>query len=210
MFKFFDFAADAQEVIDVIVPIEEAGFFIVVDVEFFGVAGRGQADGLGGQIDCDDGLRIFFDGGEDFLKEGIADSDGEQEVVERVILKDVGEEAADHDVESGVFDGPGGMFAARSATEVLAAHKDFSVVDGVIEDKILFGGVVAVIAPVAEQVIAESVAAGGLEEAGGDDLIGIDVLQVRGNGGGGYFVDGFAHFFVLMFCRFFGDGLMVR
>ena len=195
MFKFFDFAADAQQVVDIVIPVEKTSFFIVIDIEFFCVARCRQADRLGGEIDCDDRCRVFFDGGEDFFEEGIADGDGQQEVIQRVVFKDIGEEAADHDVESGVFDGPGGMFAARSATEVLTAHKDFSVVDGVIEDKILFGGVIAVIAPVAEQVIAESVAAGGLEEAGGDDLIGIDVLQVKGNGGGGYFVDGFAHFF---------------
>jgi len=46
MFKFFDFAANAQQVVDIVVPLRRQFFFIVVDVEFFGVARCGEADSL--------------------------------------------------------------------------------------------------------------------------------------------------------------------
>jgi hypothetical protein len=206
MFKFFDLATNAQQEVDIVIPVEEASFFIVVDVEFFGVARCRQTDRLGGEIDCDDRLWIFFDGGEDLFQEFIADGDGQQEVIQCVVFEDIGEEAADDDIESGVFNSPGGVFAARSAAEVLTAHEDLAVVGRVIEDEIFFRSVVAIIAPVAEQVVAESIAAGGLEEAGGNDLVRVYVLQVKGNGGRCYFIDGFAHGFVLMVCRFFGAG----
>ncbi len=35
LFKGFNFAADAQQEVDIVVAVEQAGLFIVVDLEFF-------------------------------------------------------------------------------------------------------------------------------------------------------------------------------
>ena len=60
------------------------------------------------------------------------------------------------------------------------AYQDLPGIGGVVEHEIFFRAAVAVIAPVAEEVFPESVAAGGFEETGGDDLVGVDVLLGRG------------------------------
>ncbi len=122
MFEFFDITANAQQVVDVVVSVEQTGFFIIVDLESFGcppglvpvIAGR-QADGLSGQVDLDDRGGVFLDGGEDLLQECLADGYRQQEIIQGIVLKDIGEEAADDDVEACVFDGPGGMFPAGTA-----------------------------------------------------------------------------------------------
>ncbi len=54
--------------------------------------------------------------------------------------------------------------------------------------------IIIVVAPVAEQVLAKSLAAGRLEETGRNDLIGIDVLDIDRNDSGLNDIDGFAHF----------------
>src|ERR1700754_4346787 len=170
-----------------------------------------DGNGLGFEVDGDGCLRIFLDGGEGLLQELFADGDGQQEIVEGVVLKNVCEEAADDDVKAGVLDGPCGVFAAGPAAEVLSGYQDFSLIGRVVENKIFFRCAVTVVAPVAEQVFAESVTAGGFEETGGDDLVGIDVLLVERNGSGIYFIDRLTHCLNCLdefpdVCYFAGDG----
>ena len=55
------------------------------------------------------------------------------------------------------------------------------------------------IAPVAEKVVAKEtfLAGGGLQETGGDDLVGIHVLQWQGNAGGCDDIEFLFHVFTL-------------
>ena len=193
MFKFFDIAANAQQVVDVVVSVEQTGFFIIVDVESFGCSRCGQANGLRGQVYLNNSGRIFLDGVKNLLKERLADGDRQQEIIQGIVLKDIGEEAADDDIEACIFDGPCGVFAAGTAAEVRAGHEDFALVDRVVEDEVFFRAAVTVVSPVAKEVLPESVAAGSFEEAGGDDLVRIDVLEVDRYGCGCYFVYCFGH-----------------
>ena len=189
MFECFYFSLDAEQVVDIVIPIAQAGFFIIIDLECFLIACGGQGDGLVLKVDFDGCGWIFFDGGEDLCQEILTDGHRQQEVVQGVVLKDICEEAADDDVEAGVFDCPGGVFTAGAAAEVLACHEDLSFVGRVVQYKVFFGLPVAFIAPVAEEVLSESVAAGGFQEAGGDDLIGIYVLPIEGDGGRSDLID---------------------
>src|SRR6185312_13594028 len=191
----FDLTADAEQVIDVVIAVEQTGSFIIVDVECFGSAV--ERDRLGGEVDADGGRRVFFHSTEQLLQELLADGHRQQEIIQRVVLENVGEEAADHHVETGVLDRPGRMFAARAATEVLSRYQYPALVRRVVEHEVFFRGVVAVIAPVAKQVIPEPFPGSGLEETGGDDLIGVDVLQVEGDSGGNDRIYCFGHDFRL-------------
>src|ERR1700722_11630863 len=111
LFKLFDLAPDAQKKVDIVVSVEQAGLFIIIDLKIFLFAG-GQADRLGFKVDIDLCGRVFLDGGKGLLEESVADGYRQQEVIKRVILENVGEEAAYHHVESGVFDGPCSVLAA--------------------------------------------------------------------------------------------------
>ena len=87
------------------------------------------------------------------------------------------------------------MLARRARAEILACHEDATAVGGVVEHEVLVGRAVSIVAPVAEQVVAKELllAGGSLEETGRDDLVGIDVLQRKGNAGGCYNVEFLFH-----------------
>src|SRR5258708_39780895 len=127
-FEIFDVAADADQVIDIVVAVQQAGFFIIVDLESFGIAGGREGDGLCLKVDVDGCGRVFLKGGEDLLQEFVTDGHRQEEVVQGIVLKDIREEAADNNIKSGVFDSPGGVFAAGTAAEVLPGYQDLTAV----------------------------------------------------------------------------------
>ena len=98
---------------------------------------------------------------------------------------DVGETRRDDHADAVAGDGPGGVFTAGARTEVLPRHKDFPAVPGIVEDESGIGGSVAVVTPVAEQVLAEKplVAGRRLQEAGGYDLVRVHILEGKGHAG---------------------------
>lgn len=76
MFKYFDLAADAEQVIYIVISVQQACFFIIVDVKFLKGAGSREGDSLFPEVDFDAGGRVFLNGGKNFLQEGITDGDG--------------------------------------------------------------------------------------------------------------------------------------
>ena len=67
--------------------------------------------------------------------------------------------------------------AAATAAEVPAAYQDLPRIGGVVQHEVLFRRSVGVIAPVAEKIVPETLSLGSLQKAGGDDLVGVDVLD---------------------------------
>ena len=97
---------------------------------------------------------------------------------------DVGKEAGDDDPEAIAGDGPCGMLAARAATEVATSDEDAGAsVGGIIEHEGGDGLALLVIAPIIKEIVAEALFGGGFEEAGGDDLIRVDVFERKGDAG---------------------------
>jgi hypothetical protein len=76
------------------------------------------------------------------------------------------------------MDGPCGMFPARSTAKVFSGHQYTPRVQILVQYKIRLGLVVFVKPPVSEKVLAKSFPGGGLQEPGGDDLIGIHILTL--------------------------------
>ena len=145
---------------------------------------------LVGHIDPHLGLRVSLDAGEEFCQEFITHHYWQHEVVQLVVLVDVGKERGDDHAETIAGNGPGGMLAARARTEVLACHQNLMhtfagclAVVGLVEDEVLLRLALLVVAPVAEQVVAEEalVPRRGFQEAGRNDLVGIDILQRKRN-----------------------------
>src|SRR5262249_38615722 len=78
---------------------------------------------------------------------------------------------------------PRRVLARRSAAEVVARDQDPGAAGlGAVEHEVGLLLPVGAEAPVAEQVLAQAVLAGGLEEAGRDDLVGVDVLDRQHDG----------------------------
>ena len=169
-------------------------FLVSVDFEALGAAGCQVGDGLPGQIDFYLHLRIGKDGVEQLGEEGFAHDDGQDKVVQLVVFVDIGEETGNNDAETVVGYGPGGVFPARTGAEVLARHQNLAAIRGVVQHERFDFVALFVIAPVAEEVFAEALFGRGLEEAGGDYLVCVHILQGEGDAGAGQYVEFSFHF----------------
>ena len=157
---------------------------ITIDFEVLALAGSHIRDRLVGQVHLHLSLMIFGDAVKELLEERLGDDDGEHKVVQLIVLMNVSEERADDYAEAVTGDGPCGMLSAGARAKVLSCHKDTARVAGIVEDEVLLQAAVFVIAPVAEEVIAEAFLVSSLEEAGGDDLVCIYILQGKRNAAG--------------------------
>ena len=171
---------------------------LLVGINFEGLATARclVGHGLGGQVHFHLSLGVGSDAFEQFLQETFAHHDGKHEVVQFVVLVNIGKEAGDNYAEAISGDGPGSMFAAGARTEVLAGHKDAAAIGRVVQYEVLVQCAVGVLAPVAEEVVTKELLLAGsrLKETGGDNLVSIHVLQRKGNAGGGYDVEFLFHY----------------
>ena len=124
MFSFvcFDFIFVLYQEVDIVQAVHQTMLLVGIDFKLLGFAGRLVGDGLFRQINLHLCLRVGIDGIEQLLKERFADDHRQHEVVQFVVLVDVGKETADHDPESISGDCPCGMFTAGTASEVLACY----------------------------------------------------------------------------------------
>ena len=183
------------EEIDVVESVHQTVLLVAVDVEVFASACGFVGDDLIGEIDFYLHLRVLADALEEFGEEGLAHHHRQYEVVEFVVLVDIGEKGADDHPEAVASYRPGSMLTGGTRTEVLACHEDASAVGGIIEHEVRIRGAVGLIAPVAEEVVAKEFLLTGscLEEACGDDLVGIHILQWKWHASGCYNVEFLLH-----------------
>ena len=73
------------------------------------------------------------------------------------------------------------MFARAAAAEVAARDENPPLVTRVVERECGDRTPLGVVAPVAEKIVAESLAFGRFQEARRNDLIGVDVLRLDGH-----------------------------
>ena len=171
-----------KEIIDIGISLHQTLFLVSVNGEGFAASGGIVGKGLVFEVHGELGVRIFGHGVEDFGQEFGGHLNRQQAVVQGVVAEDVGKEAADHDTESVVVDGPSSVFARGAATEVIPCDEDGSFVVGVVIDRKVGDELVILgISPVSEEVVAESFSFGCLEESGGDNLVGIDIFDMDGD-----------------------------
>ena len=159
-----------------------------VDFEGLAVARCLIGDGLGGEIDGDERSGVGLDGGEKLAEERLANDNGEDKVVELVVLVDVGKEATHDNADAVAGNSPCGVFAAGTGTEILTGNKDGTVTESrVVEYEVRVVATIGTVAPIEKEMVAKEllVASCGLHEAGRDNLVGIDVLKRERYAGGG-------------------------
>src|SRR3984893_1429773 len=107
---------------------------------------------------------------------GLVDHHRQQAILHRVAAEDVGDGEAHHRAEAVVGERPGRVLARGAAAEVLSGHQHPRALrPGFVEREPGPRASLLVEPPVGEQRLAEALAGDALEEAGGDDLIGVDV-----------------------------------
>src|SRR3546814_477462 len=97
-----------------------------IDVEGDGAAGR-PGDLLLLQIDGDDGVGAARGVVHQQIHLLLRQNDGQNAVLEAVVVEDVGEARRDDAADAGVEQRPGSMLAAGAAAEVLACDQDLRV-----------------------------------------------------------------------------------
>ena len=125
------------------------------------------------------------------------DGDGQEAVLERVAAEDVGEARPDHGAEALVHEGPHRVLARRSAAEV-ASGDEHGRARGLraIERELRTRRSVGVVAAIGEEALAEAAARGALQEARGDDLVGVDVVHGKDDGAAGEDAEGLHRYLI--------------
>jgi hypothetical protein len=107
--------------------------------------------------------------------------DGQDAVLEAVVVEDVGKAGRDHAADAVIQQRPGRMFARAAAAEIVAGDDDLAVaIGGLVQDEIRDLGAVGVEAHLVEQVLAQTRAVDRLQELLGNDHVGVDIDQRHG------------------------------
>src|SRR5262245_26176092 len=167
---------------DVIQSVEQAALAMRIDVELHHAAVR-SADLLVFEIDGERrigaALRII----EQLVEILGRDPDGQNAVLEAVVVENVAELGGDHAADAEIEQCPGRMLAARAAAEIVAGDEDFGVAVGrLVEHEVGILAAVLAIAQLREQAGAEAGALDRLEVLLGDDHVGVDIDHVERRG----------------------------
>src|SRR5579871_6806321 len=113
-----------------------------------------------------------------------------QSILQRIVTEDVGDLGADDRAKAIVEQCPGRMLARRAAAEVAAADEDLSAPGRrIVEYEVLPWAAGRVIAPIIEQVLAQSLARGSPQKARRDDLVGVDIGRGQNDRTGAYLLN---------------------
>ena len=127
-----------HEEVDIVQSVLQTMFLITVYLEMLTVPGGKVCDGLVGQINAHLCLVVFVDAVEEFFEESLRDDDRQHKVVELIVLVDIRKERTDDHPETVACDGPCRMLTGGAGTEVLACHKDDSILKvGIVEHEVL-------------------------------------------------------------------------
>ena len=159
-----------------------------VDVKFQHFAAR-RGDRLLVQIDLEAVALAGLAFAEQAFDHGGVEYDGQDAVLEAVVVEDVGVGRRDDGADAIVFQRPRRMLAARSAAEVVTRqqHRSTRIARKIQHERgirLARGGVharlaVVEITPLVEQVGAKAGALDRLQELLGDDGVGVDVGAVE-------------------------------
>ena len=140
------------------------------------LAAVGAGDGLGFQIDGQAGIGAALGVVHQEFELLGRHLDGQNAVLEAVVVEDVGEGRGDHAANAEVEQRPGRVLARRAAAEIVARHEDLGIaVSRLVEDEVRVLRAVPVEARLGEQAGAEAGALDRLQIVLGDDHVGVDV-----------------------------------
>ena len=97
-----------KQIVDIVETVDKALFLVAVDFKLLALACSEVGDSLVGQVNLYLHLRVLLNALKEFGEELLAHYHRQHEVVEFVVLVDVGKEAADNHAESITGDCPCG------------------------------------------------------------------------------------------------------
>src|SRR6185437_8722794 len=171
-----DLVRVAQREADLVEAVEEAVLAERVDVEAEAFRAVGGRDRLLCQI------HYQFEAGkrrgivEKLVDLGLRQGDGQEAVLQRIVLKDLPERGGNHGAEAVVAQRPGSVLARGADAEVLAREQDLrALVTRLVEHE------PGVLAPCREAGVAEAGALDRLQVPLRNDLVGVDIRAVERN-----------------------------
>ena len=103
---------------------------------------------------------------------------GSREFFSEFCLKMSAKRGADDRAEAELGERPGGVLARAAAAEIIAGEQHLSALRArLVEDEIGLGMAFGVVAPVVEELLVEALLGRGFQEARGNNLVGIDVVD---------------------------------
>ena len=122
MFKCLNLVAMSKQEVYVIVGVHQAILLVPVEFKLLGAPSCVVRYALVGHVNGKHCLRILGNSGKDLSQEILGHYHGEHEVVEFVLLVNVGKETAHHDTEPISRNRPSGMLTTGTTTKVLARN----------------------------------------------------------------------------------------
>src|ERR1700679_2729251 len=145
-------------------------------------AAIGSRESLFHQIDLHRRLRIGRYSREERRMYIRRNHNRQQRILERVLAKNIREGSAQHGAESELSQRPRGVLARAAAAEVIARQQDLrALYAGLVKDEIGLRIALSIVTPIVEQLLVEAQFRSSLQEARGNDLIGIDIVDRERN-----------------------------
>src|SRR6185312_9488068 len=174
-----------QRLADVVETVQQQVLAERVDIEVDFLAVRPHHH-LARQIDGEAGVAAELGVVDQLVADRPRQPDRQDAVLEAVVVEDVGEVRRDDAADAEIQQRPRRVLTRAAAAEVLVRDDDLRLaVWLLVEHEIGAFVAVVVVAQRVEQVHAEAGTLDGLEEAGGYDLVGVDVLHRHRRGDGG-------------------------
>ena len=176
----FDLIAQTQQVINIVVAICQARFFVRVDIKIFSRP-IFQWNFLLDKIHRDHRLWILFNRGENFLQESIWYLNRKQCIIQCVVLEYVSKKAGNNDTKTMIVNGPSRMFPAAATAKVLSSNQNFTGVFRIVKRELCLWTLVVVVAPVAKKIFYKTFACCGLKKTRRNNLIRVDIIDRQRN-----------------------------
>src|SRR5579883_2022370 len=176
-----DLIAVAQRPTDIVQSLEQGLLAERINFEV-DRASRGSRDGLGCQIHTQRIALISLDLREQLAHSFMGERNGQEAVIEAIVIEDIGEARRDEHAEAIVANGPGSVFARGAAAKVILGQQDRHALiawqvqhEGWIGLRALRIGE----APIRKERALEAAAPDGFQKARRRNLVGIDVCAVQ-------------------------------
>ncbi len=169
-----------QRQANVIKAVEQAMFAEGIYVELDHTA-VWSADFLRHQINCDCGIGAASGVVHEQLQLVRRYDNRQNAVLETVVVEDVGKACRDDTADAKIQQGPGRVFTAGAATEIVPGHQDFGFAIGLlVENKFWQFHAFLGVAHFIKQGFAQSRAQNGFQELLGNDHVGVDIDDIEG------------------------------
>src|SRR5699024_9786590 len=120
--------------------------------------------------------RVFLYFLEDLFQKLRAHLHRQNAYVDGVVPEYISKEARHHAPEAIIVDGPCSVLSATTATKVFASYQYLTRIYRVVQYKVFFEGIVAVVTPVSKEVVTKPFTLGRFQETGWDYLVCIDIF----------------------------------